>query len=234
MEGPKGPGPQPFAALGSLPVPVHLGRLRVSPAIQPREAPPYNRGKARRRRHTGAAERRCAAAAAAPPCSPLPPHTPLRSRAVEAARTALRRATGAAGTPAPSGVATASSSPLSLTRCSAAGLTNQIRPGFHFCCPGQGHDRRVTFRGACETEPDSTSGPGMDPTVTRLTLLETKTGHRLVTRPARSDARGGRSSAAWTSWLFLGRHRPSLHVGRHAARHSLAPTRAIPYTYDLI
>ena len=37
MEGPKGPGPQPFAALGSLPVPVHLGRLRVSPAVQPRE-----------------------------------------------------------------------------------------------------------------------------------------------------------------------------------------------------
>ena len=56
-EEPKGPGPHPFAALGSLPVPIRLGRLRVSPAVQPRHAPPYNRGKPRRRLRGAAAER---------------------------------------------------------------------------------------------------------------------------------------------------------------------------------
>ena len=50
-------GPHPFDALGSLPVPVRLGRLRVSPAVQPWHAPPYNRGKPRRRRRGPAAER---------------------------------------------------------------------------------------------------------------------------------------------------------------------------------
>ena len=42
MEEPKGPGPHPFATLGSLPVPVSLGRPRVSRAVQPRQAPPYS------------------------------------------------------------------------------------------------------------------------------------------------------------------------------------------------
>ena len=77
MEGPKGPGPHPFATLGSLPVPVRLGRRRVSPAVQPRYAPPYNRGKTRRHRTGATAQAPDVVVQAAAPTHPLPcPHTP--------------------------------------------------------------------------------------------------------------------------------------------------------------
>ena len=77
MEGPKGPGPHPVAALGPLSVLVRLGRLRVGSAVQPRQAPPYNRSKARHHRRTGAHRVADVALRRQLPTPPtLPPHTP--------------------------------------------------------------------------------------------------------------------------------------------------------------
>ena len=100
----KAPSISPSSA-PALPIVLHARHAAFdtrSAAAAPR-APPYGRGKARRRRTGALAGARHHAAAAAP--APAPPylHTPLRPRAVETARTAVRRAggRGAASTAAP-------------------------------------------------------------------------------------------------------------------------------------
>ena len=105
MEGPKGPGPHPFATLGPLPVPIHLGRLRVGSAVQTRQDPTIQpRQGPASPPHRSSASGRCRAAAAAPRAPPHPTtaHT-LRPRTAHPAHTAVRRAGrwGAASPAAP-------------------------------------------------------------------------------------------------------------------------------------